>query len=126
MMGKNMNAVIAADNAIALYENKMEEYAGAPKQAMGIRTPGEKTMYEVQQLQNAAGRIFQEKTTLFEINMVEKLLNLMLECARRNIEAVDIVRSFDNDLGVDVIKRPHRPQIVWSIPPSSVYNTCLS
>lgn len=101
-MGKNMNAVIAADNAIALYENKMEEYAGAPKQAMGIRTPGEKTMYEVQQLQNAAGRIFQEKTTLFEINMVEKLLNLMLECARRNIEAVDIVRSFDNDMGVDI------------------------
>lgn len=37
-----MNAVISADNAIALYENKMEEYAGAPKQAMGIRTPGEK------------------------------------------------------------------------------------
>lgn len=101
-LGKNMNAVIAADNAIALYENKMEEYAGAPKQAMGIRTPGEKTMYEVQQLQNAAGRIFQEKTTLFEINMVEQLLNLMLESARRNINASDVVRSFDNDMGVDV------------------------
>lgn len=101
-LGKNMNAVISADNAIALYENKMEEYAGAPKQAMGIRTPGEKTMYEVQQLQNAAGRIFQEKTTLFEINMVEKLLNLMLECARRNISAMDVVRGFDDDTGVDM------------------------
>ena len=80
----------------------MEEFAGAPKQAMGIRTPGEKTAFEVQQLQNAAGRIFQEKVTLFEVAMLEPLLNLMLECARRNIEATDVVRSFDDDFGVDV------------------------
>lgn len=101
-LGQSLAGVIAADNAIALYENKMEEFAGAPKQAMGIRTPGEKTAFEVQQLQNAAGRIFQEKVTLFEVNMLEPLLNLMLECARRNIDAMDIVRSFDNDFGVDV------------------------
>lgn len=100
-LGKNLNGVISADNAIALYENKMEEYAGAPKQAMGIRTPGEKTAYEVQTLDNAAGRIFQEKTVLFERNMVENLLNLMLECARRNLDAIDIVRSFDDDFGVE-------------------------
>lgn len=99
--GKNLNAVITADNAISLLENKMEEYAGAPKQAMGIRTPGEKTAFEVQQLQNAAGRIFQEKVTNFEINMLEPLLNLMLESARRNLNAVDVVRSFDDDFGVD-------------------------
>jgi hypothetical protein len=101
-LGKNLQGVIAAENAIALYENKMEEFAGAPKQAMGIRTPGEKTAFEVQQLQNAAGRIFQEKVTLFEVAMLEPLLNLMLECARRNIEATDVVRSFDDDFGVDV------------------------
>jgi len=100
-LGKNFNAVIATDNAIALYEQKMEEYAGAPKQAMGIRTPGEKTMYEVQQLENAAGRIFQEKVVLFEVNFLEPLLNLMLECARRNLSAMDVVRSFDDDFGVD-------------------------
>ena len=101
-LGKNLNGVIAAENAITLYENKMEEFAGAPKQAMGIRTPGEKTAFEVQQLQNAAGRIFQEKVTLFEINMLEPLLNLMLESARRNLNMVDVVRSFDDDFGVDV------------------------
>jgi hypothetical protein len=101
-LGKNLQGVIAAENSIAVYENKMEEFAGAPKQAMGIRTPGEKTAFEVQQLQNAAGRIFQEKVTLFEVNMLEPLLNLMLECARRHIDAVDVVRSFDNDFGVDV------------------------
>ena len=100
-LGKNLNGVIAAENSISLYENKMEEYAGAPKQAMGIRTPGEKTAFEVQQLQNAAGRIFQEKVNLFEIQCLEPLLNLMLECARRNLNSIDVVRSFDDDFGVE-------------------------
>jgi len=101
-LGKNLNSIITADQQIATYEQKMEEYAGAPKQAMGIRTPGEKTAFEVQQLENAAGRIFQEKVTQFEAMMVEPVLNLMLECARRNISAIDIARSFDDDFGVDM------------------------
>lgn len=100
-LGKNLNSIITADNQIMAYEQKMEEYAGAPKQAMGIRTPGEKTAFEVQQLENAAGRIFQEKTTQFETMLLEPVLNLMLECARRNLDALDIARSFDDDFGVD-------------------------
>ncbi len=100
-LGKNIQGVIAAENMITAYENKMEEFAGAPKQAMGIRTPGQKTAFEVEQLQTAAGRIFQEKVTLFETNLLEPLLNLMLECSRRNLDAMDIVRSFDDDFGVE-------------------------
>lgn len=78
----------------------MEEMAGAPKEAMGIRSPGEKTAFEVQQLQNAAGRIFQHKVNKFEIEFLEPLLNNMLELARRNMEASDLVRVMDDDLGV--------------------------
>lgn len=89
-----------ADTQIALLEQRMEEFAGAPKQAMGIRTPGEKTAFEVQSLENAAGRIFQEKVTNFEINLLEPLLNSMLEIARRNLDGADITRVMDNDLGV--------------------------
>lgn len=89
-----------ADLQIDILENRMEEYAGAPKQAMGIRTPGEKTAHEVQTLENAAGRIFQEKVTNFEINFLEPLLNAMLEVARRNLDTTDIVRVMDDDLGV--------------------------
>ena len=74
--------------------------AGAPKQAMGIRTPGEKTAHEVQTLENAAGRIFQEKVRNFEINFLEPLLNSMLEVSRRNMDSADIVRVMDDDLGV--------------------------
>jgi hypothetical protein len=35
--------MLNADTQIQMYEQKMEEMAGAPKQAMGFRTPGEKT-----------------------------------------------------------------------------------
>lgn len=93
-------AALNADTQIALLEQRMEEYAGAPKQAMGIRTPGEKTAFEVQQLQNAAGRIFQNKINSFEINLMEPLLNSMLEVSRRNMDLVDTVRVMDDDLGV--------------------------
>lgn len=89
-----------ADIQIQLLEQKMEEFAGAPRQAMGIRTPGEKTAFEVQQLQNAAGRIFQEKTTNFEIHQIEKLLNDMLELAQRHLNASDVVRVMDDDFGI--------------------------
>lgn len=89
-----------ADTQIALLEQRMEDYAGAPKQAMGIRTPGEKTAFEVQQLQNASGRIFQNKINNFEVNLMEPILNNMLEVARRNMDLVDTVRVMDDDLGV--------------------------
>ena len=82
----------------------MEEMAGAPREAMGIRTPGEKTAFEVGQLGNAAGRIFQEKVTSFEISLLEKTLNDMLETAARNMDSMDVIRVFDDTLGVQQFK----------------------
>ena len=93
-----------ADNQIADLANRMEEMAGAPKQAMGMRTPGEKTAYEVQSLQNAAGRIFQNKISYFEQMFLEPLLNDMLETARRNMNSKDVVASIDNELGVTIFQ----------------------
>lgn len=78
----------------------MEEMAGAPKQAMGIRTPGEKTAYEVQTLDNASGRIFGNKTQHFEEGFVEHLLNQFLECGRRNLNSFELTLMVDPDLGV--------------------------
>lgn len=90
-----------ADLQIERLEQTMEEMVGAPKQAMGIRTPGEKTMYEVQSLENASYRIFQNKIAYFEEMFVEPLLNAYLECARRNLRASEIVRAVDSDIGVE-------------------------
>lgn len=90
---------LQADMQINELMNRMEELAGAPKQAMGIRTPGEKTKYEIQSLENAAGRIFQSKVSWFERNILEPLLNGMLAESVRNFEGVERIRSVDEDYG---------------------------
>lgn len=93
--------VLQWESEIAMYEQKMEEMAGSPKEAMGIRTPGEKTMYEVQRLEAAAGRIFQSKINQFERDLVENLLNAYLELAQRNLDKVTI-RSFDSEFKIAI------------------------
>lgn len=90
---------LQADLQIQLLENKMEEMAGAPKQAMGIRTPGEKTAFEVQSLQNSASRIFEHKTAHFERTFLEPILNAMLEISRRNMNMSDTIRVMDDASG---------------------------
>lgn len=95
-----LNGVITAQNNIDIYMAMMEELAGAPRQAMGIRTPGEKTAFEVQSLDNAAGRIFQEKVSAFERNIIEPLLNAMFALGRQNLEGAETVTAVDEDLGV--------------------------
>lgn len=93
-------AAFQVNNEIAFLLQMMEEMAGAPKEAMGIRTPGEKTMFEVQQLQNAAFRIFQNKTNKFSTLFLEPILNLFLEASRRNMDVVDTIKVLDDDFGV--------------------------
>jgi hypothetical protein len=90
-----------ADFQIQQYENRMEMYAGAPREAMGLRTPGEKTAFEVDQLITAATRIFQQKVAQFEEELLEPLLNHFLEISRRNMTEAEVVRVMDDDLGVE-------------------------
>lgn len=113
-LSADMNQIIVADNNIKELEEKMELYAGAPRQAMGIRTPGEKTAFEVQTLENAAGRIFQEKTTNFEVELMEPCLNAMLESAKRNMDGADVIRVLDKDLGVVEFQTITKTDIVSS------------
>jgi hypothetical protein len=94
---------LQADTQIAILEAKMEEMAGSPREAMGFRTPGEKTMYEVQRLELAAGRIFQSKIAQFERDLLEPLLNSMLELARRNMTSA-VVRVFDDENKIAVFQ----------------------
>lgn len=88
---------LQADTQIMMYEQKMEEMAGAPKQAVGFRTPGEKTAYEVQTLENGANRVFINKTSHFESVFLEPLFNDMLELARRNLDEFDTIRVIDEE-----------------------------
>ena len=85
------------------YEARMEEMAGSPKEAMGFRTPGEKTAYEVQRLENAASRIFQNKIGYFEEQVTEPLLNFMLDLAARNMSKT-VIRVIDDELQISVFQ----------------------
>lgn len=99
-VSRNLGALLAANNDVQQIQDLMELYAGAPREAMGIRTPGEKTAFEVDRLTTAASRIFQEKITAFETNLMEPNLNDQLEITIRNFDGSDVVRTMDNSLGV--------------------------
>lgn len=70
---------LAADTYVDRYMLLMEEMVGAPKEAMGFRTPGEKTAFEVQQLSTAASRIFERQVHKFEEEMLEPVINDILK-----------------------------------------------
>jgi len=101
-VSKSFNGVLTADNQIQSLEDKMELFAGAPREAMGIRSPGEKTAFEVDKLASAAGRIFQEKTTTFELLLLEPNLNDMLETSHRNLSQVESISVMDSELNAAI------------------------
>lgn len=92
--------VLNANFDLQRYEMTMEQMAGAPREAVGFRTPGEKTKYEVQALENAASRVFQNKITQFEEKILEPVLNAMLELARRNMAGTSAIRVFDDEFKI--------------------------
>ncbi len=91
---------LQANFEIQNLERLMEEMAGAPREAMGFRTPGEKTKYEVQRLENASARLFQNKIRQFEEQVIEPLLNAMLELARRNLVSTTTIKVFDDEFKI--------------------------
>lgn len=101
-----------ADFQIQALESKMEELAGAPRQAMGLRTAGEKTAFEVSTLDNAANRIFNHKTAKFEMEFLEPALNAMLEAARRNMNFMDTIAVVDDETGVQLFQQITKEDIV--------------
>lgn len=85
-----------ANMEIQHLEAQMEEMAGAPKEAMGFRSPGEKTAYEVQRLENASSRIYQNKIGQFQEFIQEPELNAELELAKRTLTGPVSIKVFDN------------------------------
>lgn len=100
-----------ADTQIRELEDRMEMLAGAPREAMGIRTPGEKTKFEVQVLDNAASRIFLNKIRHFELTFFEPLLNYALQLARRNMSAADVARTLDSEIDAIVFATVNKDDI---------------
>jgi len=91
-------SIMQSESKMQMLAETMEKMAGAPGEAMGFRSPGEKTKYEVQRLENASARIFQNKINQFEEQIIEPLLNAMLELARRNLSGSLTIKVFDDEL----------------------------
>lgn len=90
-------SVLQANNEIAIYHNLMELMAGSPKEAMGFRTPGEKTAFEMSVLQQGSDRMFQDKLMHFEEYIIEPVLNAFFELIVRNFDVTDVAQVFNKD-----------------------------
>lgn len=89
--------VLQANYDLQRYEATMEAMAGAPREAMGIRSPGEKTAYEVQRLESASARIFNNKIKQFDEQFHEPIMNAELELGRRNMSGVTVIKVMNNE-----------------------------
>ena len=85
-----------ADTQINNYHRMMEEMAGAPPETRGIRTPGEKTAFEVSKLDQNATMMFVDKARLFE-RMIENMLKETFELMLMNFDIEDYVEIFGED-----------------------------
>lgn len=88
--------VLQPDNQLFMMMSLMEDLSGAPKEAIGQRTAGEKTKFEVQLLDQGQNKIFRRKAKKFERELLTPTLQDYLEQGRRNLDASDVVRSFNN------------------------------
>lgn len=89
------STILNADFQIDGLMSIMEEMAGSPRNATGFRTPGEKTKFEVQVLDNGGNRIFRDKTKNFERNFVEEIINDMVMLGHEHMGDVDLISTFD-------------------------------
>ena len=91
-----LNADFQLGNTMAL----MEELAGAPREAAGFRTPGEKTKFEVQLLDGAGNKVFMRKAKRFEREIIAPVLIDYLELGRRHLNVEDLIKVTDTNTDV--------------------------
>lgn len=92
-----LNADFQINNTMQI----MEEMAGSPRNASGFRTPGEKTKFEVQFLDQAGNRIFRDRVAGFERDFIEPILNDMIQLGRLHMGASDIVSTTDAEFNTE-------------------------
>ena len=80
--------VLSYDNQVEKLTAKARMALGLPPSVMGFRSPGEKTAFEVQSLNDGAFRSFIHKAERFELDVVEKIVNSELKVGRDNIQSI--------------------------------------
>lgn len=95
--------VLNADLQIRELTESMEMFALSPREALGFRTPGEKTATEFNGLANASSRAFEHKVKIFQ-EFLEEIVNAELEVSVRNLDGQDVIEIIDDDLGASEFK----------------------
>jgi hypothetical protein len=65
-LATDSNSLLSMNTEIAAYERRMEDYAGVPPESRGVRSPGEKTKFEVDTLQSTGAERFKDLALNFE------------------------------------------------------------
>ncbi len=99
-----------ADNQIAQYHAHMENFAGAPPQSRGVRTPGEKTAFEVSTLESNSSKLFLDKARQFEM-LLEGILQETYLLMMKNFDSVDFLETFDDLEGQDALREVSEKEI---------------
>lgn len=97
------STALNANNEIAIYHRMMEEMAGAPPETRGIRTPGEKTAFEVSKLDQNATMMFVDKARIFE-RMLETMLKETFELMLINFDIEDYTDIFGDDSDAEALE----------------------
>jgi hypothetical protein len=98
--------VLNADFKVRETEEKMERYAGAPSEGVGIRSPGEKTKFEVGTLETNRGRFFQHNMSEFESEILEDIINAEAYISRKYLaESQDTIRIDDETTGAKIFEK---------------------
>lgn len=91
------STVLTFDNQVLLHTDWMRRAARLPQQLAGFRTPGEKTAFEVQNLNDGAFRGFILKASQFEEDLVEKYVTAEIHLAKEHFGSVVRVLGQDEE-----------------------------
>ena len=81
-------SVLTYDNQISMHIEMARRAARIPQQLTGFKTSGEKTAFEVQNLNDGAFRGFINKATQFEEDVIEPTITAEIRVARDNFSSV--------------------------------------
>jgi len=103
--------ILTADNKIERTEQMMEEYAGVPPEAFGLKTPGEQTKFEVSERLSRGALLFMNKARQFEDLLMLPAVNDELELAAKRLDTnLNVLVSRPEgdvfeEINADVLKR---------------------
>jgi hypothetical protein len=96
--------VLTYDNQIQMHVEMARRAARIPQQLSGFKTSGEKTAFEVQNLNDGAFRGFINKAMQFEEDVIEPCVTAEIRLAKENFSAVIKVLEEDEEGVISVLE----------------------